>query len=566
MPGLRRDTGTEGRKPAYGTAEPPLWQRGRGRRLRRGPPLRLPNPGADDSRPLRQVPADLCQGAGGLGLPGPALRRPPAGHPLGEHRRPGPRLRFDSRLSHHLPEPRRPHPVRRRQLDRLRRGLQGRRGGQRGAGGHLRPGVRRHHQPRRRGRHPGALHPGAGVRPGRPAHPGRPADPPGADAVLPDAVPDPRRAPAAAPGRGRGRGRRQRRLRGPDGPGVGPVLGHAGLPPHRLRGGNSGLFPLHPGPGGGGLLQPRGADEAAAVPGAGPGGVPVHRLVPPGPGAGQEGPLPGRGRRRGPAGAEPPGGHRAVRRPELDLPRVHVLPALGAGEALLRLRRGLHHGPAPGQAEPHPLHRLFGDSLPLPGSDERLRHGPDFFRGLPRHRLSALRGLRHAGPHLRGHRLCRRPGPAVPPPRAAAVFLLGPHLGGPPGGRLPADPGADVPGLRRPVRPGGRQRPAQIRRRRRHRPGLRLRGRGVGAFDCLHDGPGHRLPGAVRGALGPGGPQQLLHHRRLRRRGHADDSGAAQRLRHAGLPAADWRHLPLRLQRRLQHDFLLGPSGLRQGL
>ena len=89
-------------------------------------------------------------------------------------------------------------------------------------------------------------------------------------------------------------------------------------------------------------------------------------------------------------------GHVRVRRGQLDQPVRLLLPALGAGQALLHLRRAAT------------LERLFrkrnlglfilltGGMYGLSGSDERLRHRRHLLCHLSGHRLPPLRRLRHS--------------------------------------------------------------------------------------------------------------------------------------------------------------------------
>ena len=72
-------------------------------------------------------------------------------------------------------------------------------------------------------------------------------------------------------------------------------------------------------------------------------------------------------------------------------------------------------------------------------------------------------------------------------------------------------------------------------------------------------------PGGLRCPGQPGGPLQLLYHRRLRRHLYDGLPDLPQRVRRGGHPAPHRRHLPLRVQRRHGHDRLLGPAGLPQG-
>ena len=63
----------------------------------------------------------------------------------------------------------------------------------------------------------------------------------------------------------------------------------------------------------------------------------------------------------------------------------------------------------------------------------------------------------------------------------------------------------------------------------------------------------------------PGGPVQLLHHRRLRGGVAAGVPDLPERVRLRGPAAPDRRHVPLRLQRRLRHAVRLGAAGLSEG-
>ena len=131
--------------------------------------------------------------------------------------------------------------------------------------------------------------------------------------------------------------------------------------------------------------------------------------------------------------------------------------------------------------------------------------------------------------------------------------------------RLPAGSGADVRGLRRPVRSGaGTGLPeTRVRGGFRHRLCHHLRGMGAdrGGDD-----------GAVRGGLRlfchpyrTGRTKQLLFHRLLHRRQHSGHSDHSELSRHAGYSALHRRDLPVPEQRRHQHDRRMGAAGLRQG-
>ena len=75
----------------------------------------------------------------------------------------------------------------------------------------------------------------------------------------------------------------------------------------------------------------------------------------------------------------------------------------------------------------------------------------------------------------------------------------------------------------------------------------------------------HRHVGVFRRPGLPGGPVQLLHHRRLRGIVPAGVSDLPERVRLRGPAAPDRRHVPLCLQRRLRHDVRLGAAGLSEG-
>ena len=86
-----------------------------------------------------------------------------------------------------------------------------------------------------------------------------------------------------------------------------------------------------------------------------------------------------------------------------------------------------------------------------------------------------------------------------------------------------------------------------------------------GLILAIFDGRVHRDPRVLCGALGPGGAQLLLYDRRVRRGdgdGHADDP---QCVRHGGLPAADRRDVPVRVERRIEYGVRVGAAGLYQG-
>ena len=99
-------------------------------------------------------------------------------------------------------------------------------------------------------------------------------------------------------------------------------------------------------------------------------------------------------------------------------------------------------------------------------------------------------------------------------------------------------------------------------------------GRGPGVCFCLggmgpagggHDGGCACNHGRIRFEGGVHGAEQLLYHRRLRGNEHYDHADHPQRLRNGGPAAADRRDLPVRIQRRLEHDGFLGPAGFHQG-
>ena len=87
---------------------------------------------------------------------------------------------------------------------------------------------------------------------------------------------------------------------------------------------------------------------------------------------------------------------------------------------------------------------------------------------------------------------------------------------------------------------------------------------GSAADRCVGGGE-HYHTGGFRGAGLPGGPQQLLHHRRLRGGVPAGVPDLPERVRLRGPAAPHWCDVPLCLQRRLRHDVGLGSAGFPEG-
>ena len=124
----------------------------------------------------------------------------------------------------------------------------------------------------------------------------------------------------------------------------------------------------------------------------------------------------------------------------------------------------------------------------------------------------------------------------------------------------------DVYRLRRSVRSGSGKWLVEIRGGQRHRSGLRFRVGGVGPANRVDDGAVCSVVGGVYGPRGEHGAQQLLRHQCVRGHDVCCCAGAIFNVfGTVDYPAPDRRDLPLCLQRRLQHDFHLGPAGLCQG-